>query len=694
VSASDDIAAKARELNLGNPHADSPQPRQTPPPRNDGYWQRFERGWVYWSPGTGAHAVLGAIFGKYGVLRWEQGLLGFPTTDELPTPDGMGRFNHFEGGSIYWSPSTAAHEVHGAIREKWASLGWESSPLGYPTTDETETPDTVGRFNHFQGGSVYWSPSTGAHEVRGAIQERWSELGWENGLGYPVTDEINAVGQYGVAYSGFTRGLIAWDPLDPGRSFSRRLDHGALLIVSPGPQWTQAVRPLLAHKRRSGMAAFVHELTAWPVGVSEYGQARRIKEVIYEGVRALGVRYVLLLGDGSRMPAIYRCTTVPVAHWACRWFTHADLYYANVFSSHVPQSGTVVTSVDSALATWDANGDNRFAEHHWADDTRAFNPDRVDGVADVAVGRLPVHSPAEVSTYVNKVINYETAPPSGRRGLTFVLDHDYDGLDMTRRAADIANLEARGVPVSWLGEDWPVGTVPPSPLMPAWPWSLSEAAANSQWLFYVGHGYPAGWDITDAGVPLNRERVREFRNGRNLPVVFVAGCSTGQFTNCPPTQGSYRGIDGRRHTYVASGGEDDDHRELIEHYIDSDPPATPAETRRGTAASPARIDPVLPGVYDFDRGSTSVATDWLLNPDGGAIAYFGESTVAPNDHGCELGGRMLAAYQGYGTVLGDMWLKGMLRYWIDFQDSDNRIGAPRLYLSYMHLFGDPSLRLW
>jgi uncharacterized protein with LGFP repeats len=46
-----------------------------------------------------------------------------PLTDESPTPDGIGRFNHFQGGSIYWTPGIGAHEVHGAIRDKWASMG-------------------------------------------------------------------------------------------------------------------------------------------------------------------------------------------------------------------------------------------------------------------------------------------------------------------------------------------------------------------------------------------------------------------------------------------------------------------------------------------------------------------------------------------------------------------------------------------
>jgi hypothetical protein len=88
--------------------------------------------------------------------------------------------------------SAGAFEVHGAIREKYLALGAEASILGYPRTDETGTPDGTGRFNHFQAGSIYWTPGTSAHEVHGLIRELWASSGWERNpqLGYPVSDEL------------------------------------------------------------------------------------------------------------------------------------------------------------------------------------------------------------------------------------------------------------------------------------------------------------------------------------------------------------------------------------------------------------------------------------------------------------------------------------------------------------------------
>jgi len=89
--------------------------------------------------------------------------LGYPVTDETGTPDGVGRFNGFQGGAVYWTPRTGAHEVHGAILSTWASLGWERSALGYPVSDEFVVAG--GRQSNFERGSISWTAATGAVRV-------------------------------------------------------------------------------------------------------------------------------------------------------------------------------------------------------------------------------------------------------------------------------------------------------------------------------------------------------------------------------------------------------------------------------------------------------------------------------------------------------------------------------------------------
>ena len=91
---------------------------------------------------------------KYYSLGGPSGWLGAALTGINTCPDGVGKYQHYANGSIYWHPQTGAHEVHGLIRVRWSSLGWEKSFLGYPLTDESKCPDGVGRYNHFQGGSI------------------------------------------------------------------------------------------------------------------------------------------------------------------------------------------------------------------------------------------------------------------------------------------------------------------------------------------------------------------------------------------------------------------------------------------------------------------------------------------------------------------------------------------------------------
>jgi hypothetical protein len=65
--------------------------------------------------------------------------------------------------SIYWTPRTCAHVVQGQIRALWLRLGGPKSKLGYPTNDETLTPDRVGRLSAFEHGEIWWYPDKGAY---------------------------------------------------------------------------------------------------------------------------------------------------------------------------------------------------------------------------------------------------------------------------------------------------------------------------------------------------------------------------------------------------------------------------------------------------------------------------------------------------------------------------------------------------
>ncbi|WP_340686320.1 PQQ-dependent sugar dehydrogenase [Amycolatopsis coloradensis] len=174
-------------------------------------WPGVLQASIYYTGETGAHTIYGRIRQKWAALDWEKGPLGYPSTDETATPDGTGWYNHFsKKASIYWTPQTDAKAIWGRNRVKWEELDWEKGPLGYPSTDETATPDGVGRYNHFtKGASVYWTAQTDSHAIYGAIRLRWEALGWEKSyLRYPTTDEFSVSGG---RQNNFQGGYVFWN---------------------------------------------------------------------------------------------------------------------------------------------------------------------------------------------------------------------------------------------------------------------------------------------------------------------------------------------------------------------------------------------------------------------------------------------------------------------------------------------------
>lgn len=185
--------------------------------QNEGKYQKFQGGYIHWSPATGAVVSLnGPLVDRWRDLKWERGFLGFPYEQGL-TSDG-GSFEHFERGWLYHHPRTGAPAtaIYGAIFYKWAAMGAErgwldgSPGLGYPVTDERPTSDSGGRFNKFEHGYIHWTPLTGAHETHiQPIVAKWDQMGFEQSyLGYPTSDTLATPD--GAFWQDFQGGTISW----------------------------------------------------------------------------------------------------------------------------------------------------------------------------------------------------------------------------------------------------------------------------------------------------------------------------------------------------------------------------------------------------------------------------------------------------------------------------------------------------
>jgi hypothetical protein len=232
----------------------------------------FASGTIYWSAVTSAHEVHGAILAKFRAARYAA-YYGLPITDESQTPDGIGRYNHFTSGrSIYWTPSTGAHPIYGSIRAKWASLGWERSRLGYPVCPEScgglagESPVRV-----VAKQPCSWWPAEG--ETRLSKRHDKVALGGEQVIGpyerNPVAASLTKPREIGDKCGSRARGIWAKamdgaKTLEVRHLWTRRRIGSGTITQSTVEQERSVSTPAMQAQRRPSLGAPV---TAKPISV-------------------------------------------------------------------------------------------------------------------------------------------------------------------------------------------------------------------------------------------------------------------------------------------------------------------------------------------------------------------------------------------------------------------------------------------
>jgi hypothetical protein len=160
-----------------------------------GHGARFEHGGIFQGPGEGAHGIWGDLWHKWLALDLYRGALGYPLTDVLTASDHKGHFAHFTHGSIFQGPGLAPHDLFGPIAARYRHLGFERSPLGYPTADLTAVVDgngVKGAEVLFQAGAIAMADGHGAFAVWGPIYTTWNSEGRAAGeLGFPLSDVVS-----------------------------------------------------------------------------------------------------------------------------------------------------------------------------------------------------------------------------------------------------------------------------------------------------------------------------------------------------------------------------------------------------------------------------------------------------------------------------------------------------------------------
>ena len=452
------------------------------------------------------------------------------------------------------------------------------------------------------------------------------------------------------------------------------------LLIIAHEDFVDELAPLKIHKDYSDVSTRIYSWQELDESYSSQGRdvQERIKKAIASFKKSCNIRYVMLVGDSDRFPVRY-CKIYDAYAWG-NGYSPSDLYYADLFES----DGT-------SFEDWDGDGDGIFGEMlggEWTPGSTlaSINLDDVDLYPDVAVGRVPASTEAEVATYVGKVIEYEFASYKAgwfQKGLLIVPGYenkdgkfyDYPGSVTAKEVVD-GYLNATSVPTTKLYDTRIQGLNPalsdgePGPAAIA-----ADINAGVGFVNFSGHGNRLTWSVFDSG------HVSNLTNEGKLPVAFAAACNTAQFhykttyldvtgtsfnpeTECPLSDGYHR--------------------------------CWPVNPQAPEAPEPAALQTKNGVSYDVD----SMAEAFLVKRDSGAVGYIGSYT------GAQSGGQMLDRYffEAYRyslrpPALGSMWNYAVRRYidndfHIDFNwDSKWYAQAMFHHIQKYLLFGDPSLRV-
>jgi len=173
---------------------------------------------------------------------------------------------------------------------------------------------------------------------------------------------------------------------------TRGVAQERLLIIAPD-DFIEELQPLKKLKDVTGRPTLLMSLTEIYNNANCNGAdtAEEVKKCIAYFEEHENVRYVIIAGDVDKFPVRWTWWGLPgQENWAV-----SDLYFADLY-----ENGT------RTFDDWDANNNGLYGEIEFAVD-RTINNDHIDFIPDVAVGRIPASSEAEITAYVNKVIAYE-----------------------------------------------------------------------------------------------------------------------------------------------------------------------------------------------------------------------------------------------------------------------------------------------
>jgi hypothetical protein len=370
-------------------------------------------------------------------------------------------------------------------------------------------------------------------------------------------------------------------PIAPNAPWPAKTSAKTFLIIAP-ERFHDALRPFVLHKQRQLTTRLVslEEVLSTARGEDD---PEKLKRYLYRAWRERGAGYVLLVGDGDVMPVRYMVLdrkTPAAFNYA---FYPSDLYYSDLVRS------------DGTYDNWNARRDGFHAGYygevrgeHYKED--GINFDRVDYRPDIAVGRWPASTEAQVRTVAAKTVRYEQdllggTKPGARRAALLAVGGWVDSRPAMDTAAGAVGAAGWTVEKRYFA-DARRNDRTPAPDKAQLSRLLREGAGL---ICHAGHGSESTWDGC-----LDPSVVDGLQNADRLPVMFSVGCSTGRFAPCPPYE-AYTDVAGKQHRGTNVG----------EVFTEPPPPPAPYQVRNNPSGLGERL---------------------LCEGTGGAVAYIGCNT--------------------------------------------------------------------
>ena len=300
------------------------------------------------------------------------------------------------------------------------------------------------------------------------------------------------------------------------------------LVLSP-VEYANELEDLVSHKNNMGINTKL--VTLDEIYQSHYfpmegrDDQEKVKYFIKNAVEQWGITSVLLIGGYHAFPT--RETHVYVEYFDVNEPFVSDLYYADIFDAN------------GSFASWDTNNNDVFAEYDWGD---SHLTDEIDLYPDIYIGRLACINEVEVTTCVNKIINYETERAYAQEWFTnlVVVGGDTFTDDIWKiNEGEYVNEVVMGILDGFIPEKIWDSNGRLSGSTPSGVTEISDVINEGcGFVDFSGHGYIDQWAThphEDERVWLPKpwgyfnSHVAKLTNGEKLPIVVLGACSTCKF---------------------------------------------------------------------------------------------------------------------------------------------------------------------